>query len=77
MDQFFNKDVCDRCQGSLSGGRIMSMFNTQTICMDCKDAETKRPDYCQAQDAEIQAVRRGVMNYPGIEEKSKGKNIPT
>ena len=28
MDEFFTKTKCDRCGGSLSGGRIMSRFNT-------------------------------------------------
>ncbi len=44
-DEFFSKRVCDRCGKDLSGGRIMSMYNEDCICMECKDKETKRPDY--------------------------------
>lgn len=44
-DEFFDKSVCDRCGKDLSGGRIMSMYNEDCICMECKDKETKRPDY--------------------------------
>lgn len=36
MDKFFIQESCDRCGGSLTGGRIMSMFNTDCICLDCK-----------------------------------------
>ena len=45
MDDFYIKDRCDRCGGSLAGGRIMSMYNNECICMKCKNEETLRPDY--------------------------------
>ena len=32
-DEFFTKTVCDRCGKPLAGGRTMSIFNTDTICM--------------------------------------------
>ena len=51
MDKFFSQKHCDRCGGSLDGGRIMSMYNEDCICMKCKEKETKRPDYKTAQDA--------------------------
>lgn len=57
--------TCDRC-GKETGASIMSMFNTQVICLECKDAERKRPDYQQAREAELAAVRAGHLNYPGI-----------
>lgn len=44
----------------------MSMFNTQTICMDCKDSERKDPRYKEAQEAELAAVKAGNYNFPGI-----------
>ncbi len=44
-DEFFNKRNCDRCGKDLSGGRIMSMYNEDCICMECKEKETMRPDY--------------------------------
>lgn len=65
-DEFFTKKVCDRCGGSLEEGRIMSMFNEQTICMKCKDAERKRPDYGAAHAAEVAAVRAGDWNFKGV-----------
>ena len=52
MDDFFKKTRCDRCGGSLDGGRTMSMFNEQTICMACKEKERKRSDYREAVEAD-------------------------
>ena len=65
-DRFFTTRTCDRCGRSLDGGRIMSMFNEQTICMDCSAKERERPDYKAACDAEIAAVRAGNRNFKGI-----------
>ena len=65
-DRFFTTKVCDRCGRPLDGGRTMSMFNEQTICMDCADKERERPDYKAACDAEIAAVRAGDRNFKGI-----------
>jgi hypothetical protein len=67
MDRFFSQKACDRCGGDLAGGRIMSMYSTACLCMACKAAETKRPDYRAAADAELAEVKRGNYNYPGIE----------
>ena len=66
MDKFFTQTTCDRCGGSLDEGRIMSMFNTDCICLKCKEEETKRPDYKDAQLAELKAVQRGDYNFSGI-----------
>lgn len=68
MDKFFTQEICDRCGGSLEGGRIMSMFNTQCICMKCKKEEKKDKDYEVARDREIEEVRKGNYNYKGIRE---------
>lgn len=67
MDKFFTKKYCDRCNSSLENGRIMSMFNTECICIDCKDAEKKRKDYGQAVEAELEEIKKGNYNYKGIE----------
>ena len=48
MDTFFFFLYCDRCGKELSGGRIMSMFNTDCICMECKKKETELPEYKDA-----------------------------
>ena len=66
MDAFFTQTTCDRCGGSLAGGRTMSMFNTETICMACADAERKRVDYKAAQEAERAAVKAGDWNFKGV-----------
>lgn len=65
-DKFFTQKYCDRCGGSLEGGRIMSMYNEDCICMKCKKEETERADYKEAQEAEINEVRKGNLNYSGI-----------
>lgn len=44
----------------------MSFFNTDTICMECAEAERKRPDYGAAHAAEVAAVRRGDWNFKGV-----------
>lgn len=38
---------CARCAAETQM-MIMSMYNTDWICMDCKDEERKRPDYNEA-----------------------------
>ena len=65
-DRFFTQQTCDRCGGSLSGGRTMSMFNTDCICMKCAKEERSRDDYAKARDAEVDAVRSGNRNFQGI-----------
>ena len=66
MDTFFTQKTCDRCGASLDGGRTMSMFNTDTICMACADAEQKRRDYEAAREAERAACAAGDRNFKGI-----------
>ena len=66
MDDFFKKTRCDRCGGSLDGGRIMSMYNEDVICMACKEKERKRTDYRDAVEADNAAIRRGDFNFKGI-----------
>ncbi len=55
MDDFFKKTKCDRCHGDFNGCRTMSIFNTQVICMICKEKEQQRADY-----------RKGNYNFQGI-----------
>ena len=66
MDRFYTVSKCDRCGGSLEGGRIMSMFNTDCLCMKCKEEERKRPDYKEAQEADITEIRKGNYSFQGI-----------
>lgn len=56
---------CDRC-GKQTRVTIMSMFNVQEICMECKDKEEQHPDYEAAREAESRAVSRGDYNFPGV-----------
>ena len=69
MDRFFSQKHCDRCGGSLEGGRIMSMFNEQCICMSCKEKETKDPEYNKAVEADYEEIKKGNFNYKGIRGK--------
>lgn len=64
-DRFFHQQTCDRCGGSLTGGRTMSMFSTECICMKCSEEEHRHPDYRKAADAEQEAIRNGNHNFPG------------
>ena len=65
MDRFFAVKKCDRCGGELSV-RQMSRFNTDVLCMKCIEEERNHPDYEKAVAAELEAVRRGDYNFPGI-----------
>ena len=63
-DEFFTKKVCDRC-GKPRTVRTMSMCNTETICMECAEAERKRPDYETSHAAECAAGKAGDWNFTG------------
>ena len=70
QDPFFSKTRCDRCGAKLTV-RIMSMFNEDVICMECKKKERQRPDYLEAVEADNAAIRRGDRNFKGIGLKTK------
>jgi hypothetical protein len=42
------------------------MFNTDVICMDCKDKEKEHPDYDKAHEAEVDQIRSGNYSFQGI-----------
>ena len=65
MDRFFAVKKCDRCGGELRV-RQMSRFNTDVLRPACIEEEKKHPDYLKAAAAELEAVRRGERNCPGI-----------
>ena len=44
----------------------MSMFNTQILCLDCKEKEEKHPEYNNAQKDELEALKKGNYNFKGI-----------
>lgn len=66
MDRFFSQKYCDRCGSSLAKGRIMSMVNTDCICLACKEEEVVSSDYKEAAKAESEEVKKGNFNYKGI-----------
>lgn len=75
MDKFFTAKFCERCGAPLNGVRTMSMFNTQTICMECSEKERNNPMYDKALRADHEAIKSGNLNFEGIgyeEISSKG-----
>ena len=70
MDKFFTQKNCDRCGKDLKNGRIMSMFNEDCICMECKEKERHDKDYERASsieiEIEIEEVKKGNYNFKGI-----------
>ena len=56
---------CSRCGVELKVW-TMSKFNTDIICMSCKEDERQAPGYKAADEAELQAVKNGVRNFPGV-----------
>ena len=47
------------------------MFNTDIICPECKELETQDPRYEEARQAELNALRKGKLNFKGIGWKPK------
>ena len=66
MDKFFKQETCDRCRNRLTGGRTMSRYNEDCICMKCAAEERERADYKEASEAEAAEVKKGNYDYPGI-----------
>lgn len=66
MDNFLKKEKCDRCGGALDKGRIMSMFNTDCICMKCKGEEKKDSRYKEAEEKDREEIKKGNYNFKGI-----------
>jgi hypothetical protein len=61
-----NHTNCERCKTATNGTTIMSMFNTQVICIPCKEEEKENPRYAEAVEAERKAVMNGDYNFGGI-----------
>ena len=66
MDRFFIQKHCDRCGNSLEGGRTMSMFNENCICMECARKERQKDNYKQAVEADHAEIIKGNYNFKGI-----------
>jgi hypothetical protein len=63
---FFSQKECDRCHKSLERGRTMSMFNTDCLCLECKEKERDDPEYAAAVNADHQAVNKGNLRFMEI-----------
>lgn len=61
-----NVEKCERCKKPTNGTTIMSMFNTQVICMPCKEEEKENPRYMEAVEADRKAIVKGDYNFRGI-----------
>ena len=57
--------TCDRC-GNAAQVSIMSRFNTETLCVPCELKERAHPAFAEAARVELEAVKRGDYNFPGI-----------
>ncbi len=57
--------ICQRCHKPTEYTK-MSMFNMDTICPECIEAERKHPLYELAREKEREALLAGVRNFPGI-----------
>jgi hypothetical protein len=56
---------CQRCNTQTSAHTV-SYFNTQEICIDCRDKERKHPQFEEARAREHGEVMRGNLNFRGI-----------
>jgi len=67
MEYDFTKttQVCQRCK---QGTNItqMSFFNNQMCCSRCIEIERAHPAFQAARDAELQAIKNGDFNFPGV-----------
>lgn len=71
MDKFFTQKTCDRCGGSLAGGKIMSTLNTDCLCLSCKEKERHHPQYKEAKQTELEEVKKGNYSYKGLLSEEK------
>jgi hypothetical protein len=61
----FSPHKCHRC-GTETIMWTMSRFNTQECCIDCIEEEKKHHRYPEAERAELEAIKNGDYNFPGI-----------
>lgn len=65
MVQFIYKQKCERCFKK-TNSTTMSIFNTQMVCPNCIKKEEDHPHYEEAKEVELQEVKHGNYNFPGI-----------
>lgn len=56
---------CPRC-GKEAPMTIMSMFNDERVCVECKECEKRHSRYGEAEAAERASVARGEREFKGI-----------
>lgn len=56
---------CERCHAKTTAS-VVSYFNTQEICMVCKDKEQAHSLYKLAKQMDESACSDGNFNFPGI-----------
>jgi len=56
---------CQRC-GKRAKASVPSYFNCQTICMECMTAERLHPDFTEARNQAMRAVKRKDKTFLGI-----------
>lgn len=71
-DEYLSQETCSRCGGPLKV-RSMSRMNEDVLCLNCMDAEKAHPNYQEAVEAELEQVKAGNYNYPGL---FAGRDIP-
>jgi hypothetical protein len=59
------RNICDRCTSPMRVS-IMSKLNKDILCMACKEDEKALPSYEAGAVAELEAVRQGNYNFPGV-----------
>ena len=59
-------DRCARCGVEPLRSSMVSKFNTDTLCLACKADEKLAPGYRHADATEVEAVRHGDYNFPGV-----------
>lgn len=60
------KNECVRCGDKQPLAVMMSRFNEDICCTECIKKEREHPEYKRAQEAELEACKRGDFNFAGI-----------
>ena len=53
---------CQRCEKKTNTYHC-SWYNQQNICLSCAEKEKNRADYSECREAELEAVKRGDLNF--------------
>ena len=67
MNIFSLVNSCVRCGKEFKGGaKTLSRMNMDIICVNCKEAERKHPEFDRACRANLRELRRGNYDFKGI-----------